>query len=191
MTFVIAQGEQKEYEVMEEESKAKVIFFLVNAPNGIQTMSANIQGLVESSLNLGILKVTEAGLEADFSVRSSLRSYKCFLSDKLEQLITFLGGSYSYTGEYPGWEFKKNSKLRDLYAASYKELNGKDVKIEAIHAGLECGIIAEKVSELDIIAIGPNMQDIHTTEERLSISSAKRVYDVVVATLKNFCEATK
>ncbi len=191
LNFLISQGEQKEYSVMDDASKEKVIFFLVNTPNGIQTMSANIAGLVESSLNLGILKVTDAGLEADFSVRSSLRSYKWFLSDKLEQLITFLGGSYSYTGEYPGWEYKKNSKLRDIYANTYREVTGKDIKIEAIHAGLECGIIAEKMNDLDIIAIGPNMHDIHTTEERLSISSTKRVFDVVVATLKNFCEATK
>lgn len=191
LSFLISQAEQKEYLVMEEESKEKVIFFLVNTPNGIQTMSANIAGLVESSLNLGILNTTENGLEAGFSVRSSIRSYKWFLSDKLKQLTTFLGGSYEYTGEYPGWEYKKISKLRDIYAGAYREVTGRDVKIEAIHAGLECGIIAEKMSDLDIIAIGPNMHDIHTTEERLSISSTKRVFDVVTTALKNFCEATK
>lgn len=191
LTFVTAQGEKKEYNVFDEESKKKVVLFLVSTPNGIQTMSANIEGLVESSLNLGVLKVTEAGLEAGYSVRSSIRSYKWFLSDKLEQLVTFLGGSYDYAGEYPGWEYKKSSKLRDIYAAAYKEVTGLDIKIEAIHAGLECGIIAEKMNDLDIIAIGPNMKDIHTSEERLSISSTKRVYDVVVAALKNFCEATR
>ncbi len=191
LSFSISQGENKEYSVLEANSKEKVMFFLLNTPNGIQTMSANIPGLVESSLNLGILNITESALEACYSVRSSLRSYKWFLSDKLEYLITFLGGTYAYEGEYPGWEYKKNSKLRDIYANTFKQVTGKELKIEAIHAGLECGIIAEKMKGLDIIAIGPNMHDIHTTEERLSISSTKRVFDVVVEVLKNFCEATR
>ena len=114
-----------------------------------------------------------------------------FLSDKLEQLVTFLGGSYSYAGEYPGWEYKKTSKLRDIYVETFKDVTGKQLKIEAIHAGLECGIIAEKINDLDIIAIGPDMHDIHTTEERLNISSTKRVFDVVVEVLKKFCEMTR
>ncbi len=191
LNFAISQGENKEYSVLEKDSKEKVIIFLLNTPNGIQTMSADIAGLVESSLNLGILHTTEVALEACYSVRSSIRSYKWFLSDKLEHFITFLGGTYSYEGEYPGWEYKKNSKLRDIYAQTFKDITGKQLKIEAIHAGLECGIIAEKVSDLDIIAIGPDMHDIHTTEERLSISSTKRVFDVVLEVLKRFCETTK
>lgn len=187
----IQQGEEREYLVLDERTKENVMFFLLQAPNGIQTMSSNIEGLVESSLNLGILRMSEEEIEFSFSVRSSVSSYKWFLSEKLKNLITFLGGTYDYHGEYPGWEFKKNSKLRDIYCNSYKEMFGKDIKVEAIHAGLECGIIAEKLDNLDIISIGPNIYDIHTTEERLSISSTKRIFDLLLKVLKDFAEATK
>lgn len=191
LTIAVQQGEEKEYLVMDEKTKENVIFFLLQAPNGIQTMSSNIEGLVESSLNLGILRMSEEEVEFSFSVRSSLSSYKWFLSDKLENLVTFLGGTYEYHGEYPGWEFKKNSKLREIYSNSYKEMFGKEIKVEAIHAGLECGIISEKLENLDIISVGPNMFDIHTTEERLSISSTKKIFDLLLKVLKDFAEATK
>lgn len=191
LTIAIQQGEEKEYLVMDEKTKEKVMLFLLQAPNGIQTMSSNIEGLVESSLNLGVLRMSEEEIVFSFSVRSSVSSYKWFLSDKLENLVTFLGGTYEYRGEYPGWEFKKNSKLREIYFNSYKEMFGKEIKVEAIHAGLECGIISEKLENVDIISVGPNMFDIHTTEERLSISSAKRIFDLLLKVLKDFAEATK
>lgn len=191
LTIAIQQGEEKEYLVMDEKTKENVLFMLLQTPNGIQVMSPNINGLVESSLNLGVLKMEEGEIEFSYSVRSSLSSYKWFLNDKLQNLVTFLGGTYEYYGEYPGWEYKKNSKLRDIYSNAYRELYGKEIKVETIHAGLECGIIAEKIKDLDIISVGPDMFDIHTTEERLSISSTKRVFDLLLKVLKDFAEATK
>lgn len=191
LTITATQGEQKIYSVMTEQSYENVQFFLLMAPNGIQAMSSNISGLVESSLNLGIFITDESTARMSYSVRSALSSYKNFISDRLELLTKTLGGDYATSGDYPGWEYKKDSKLRSIYANAYKNIVGNEIKVEAIHAGLECGILAEKLGEVDIIAIGPNMKDIHTTEEQLSISSTIRVYDVILETLKDFCNMTK
>lgn len=208
LMIAVNQGEDRTHTVMTKESYDKVLFFLLMAPNGIQQMSSNIEGLVESSLNLGIFSTegTLAGGAAtdqenteeertmakmSYSIRSSLSSYKNYMSDTLELLTKTLGGEYSTSGEYPGWEYKKESRLRAIYANAYKAVTGSEIRIEAIHAGLECGILAEKLGDIDIIAIGPNMNDIHTTEERLSISSTVRVYEVILETLKDFCNMTK
>lgn len=191
LNIVANQGEEKMYSVLTKESYERVLFFLMSAPNGIQNMSPNIEGLVESSLNLGIFSMDENCALLSFSVRSSLSSYKNFLSDKLKMLTKHLGGEYGTNGDYPGWEYKKDSKLRSLYANAYKEVCGREIKIEAIHAGLECGIIVEKLGDIDIIAVGPNMQNIHTTEECLSISSAKRVYEILLKVLKDYCDTMK
>lgn len=191
LTILVNQAEEKSYSVMTDTSYQNLIFFLLETPNGIQEMSPNIKGLVESSLNLGIFSTDETKAFMCYSVRSSLSSYKTFLTDKLELLTTRLGGSIELVGDYPGWEYKKDSKLRGIYAEAYKKVTGKEASIEAIHAGLECGILAEKLGDIDIIAIGPNMNDIHTTEERLSISSTKRVYETLLETLKDFCNQTK
>ena len=101
------------------------------------------------------------------------------MSDKLQYLAEFIGGSYYYTSEYPHWSFRKDSKIREITAASYKELFGKEPGIDAIHAGLECGLISEKMPDLDIISIGPDSIDIHTPDEHVSISSVERSYRLV------------
>lgn len=191
LNIVVNQGEEKTYSVLTKDSCEKVLFFLLTAPNGIQNMSPNIEGLVESSLNLGIFSMNDNYAHFCYSVRSSLSSYKSFLSDKLELLVTHLGGQYGTSGDYPGWEYKKDSRLRSIYANAYRELSGREIKIQAVHAGLECGIIVEKLGDIDIIAVGPNMQNIHTTEERLSISSAIRVYEILIKVLKDYCDTMK
>lgn len=168
--------------------KEKVIFFLNQSPNGVQVMSQSIEGLVESSLNLGVLRTDEKEIIYFFSIRSSVNSYKTYLSNKLNMFAEFLGGSYKIFGEYPAWEYKPDSKLRQLFKKIYEIQYGKEPVIMAIHAGLECGIIAGKIENLDIISLGPDILDIHTPKERLSISSAKRVFDYVLKVLKEFKE---
>ena len=121
-------------------SLQKTVFFLMNLPNGVQKMSGQIPGLVETSLNLGILKLEPDHLHACASVRSSVGSAKEALSDKLEYLIGFLGGEFHVEGAYPAWEYKEDSALRDLMVAEYEAMYGQKPAVEAIHAGLECGI---------------------------------------------------
>lgn len=181
-------GERKEVLVMLPESFRNIIFMLLNTPNGVQVHSSDIEGLVESSLNLGILKIIEKEVYFCYSVRSSKNTYKHYLSSKLQFLIEYMGGTYEIRGEYAPWEYKSDSKLREKLIQVYQKMYQTAPKIEAIHAGLECGILASKIKDLDIVSLGPNIYDIHTPEERLSISSAKRVYDYLLECFKELCE---
>ena len=156
---------------------------LCSVPDGVMAMSADIEGLVETSLNLGILSLEEH-LHLEFSVRSSLESAKHDLLQKLEALIGLAGGTMEVTGDYPGWAYRKDSPLRDKMVAVYKDMYGKEPEVAAIHAGLECGIISAKLENLDCVSIGPDMQNIHTTEETLSISSTRRVWEFLLELLK-------
>lgn len=164
-------------------SKERAITALNLMPNGVQTMSMDLPDLVETSLNMGVVKIDETEISLCFSVRSSLESAKQFIARKLKQLTETLGGTTSYRGEYPGWPYARNSKLRDLCVKVYKEQYGKEPKIEVIHAGLECGILSSKVEGLDCISIGPDMFDVHTPDEKISIGSIARVWEFIKAVL--------
>ena len=166
------------------ESTAKVISLLCAAPNAIQSMSQDIEGLVQTSLNLGVAKLGDR-FTAVFSVRSSVNTEKVELLEKLKQLCDFHGGTYSQMGDYPAWEFKKESVLRDTMVKVYADMFGKEPEVVAIHAGLECGILGEKIPGLDCVSVGPQMHDIHTSRERLDIGSTKRTWDYLLEVLKN------
>ena len=166
------------------ESTAKVISLLCSAPNGVQKWSADIEGLVQTSLNLGIAKLGDR-FSATFSVRSSVNAEKQEVLDQLKALADMLGGTYSQDGEYPAWEFRKESRLRDTMVRVYRELFGQEPKVEAIHAGLECGLFSQKLEGLDCVSIGPNIRDIHTTRERLEIASTERIWKFLLEVLKN------
>lgn len=166
------------------EDTAKAAAWLIALPNGVQAMSADMHGLVETSLNLGILSYEDGCLLADFSVRSSVESAKRSLIDRLCAVIGLAGGSFSVSGDYPGWKYRKDSPLRDKMTALYEKIYGKAPKVEAIHAGLECGILGSKIADLDCVSMGPDMKDIHTTEETLSISSTGRVWKFLVRLLE-------
>lgn len=187
LSIVCDFAEKTKMYVADKEMTEHMLFFFEQVPNGVQKMSAAIPGLVESSLNLGICKTTEEGLFVSFSVRSSLQSYKEYIGMKLEDLIRFLGGTFAKKSEYPGWEYRSESKLREILIDVYEEQYKNPPVIEAIHAGLECGILAGKMPDLDIVSIGPDIFDIHTPKERLSISSTKRVYQFVLGVLEKLC----
>jgi dipeptidase D len=162
----------------------RVLFFLVNCPNGVQSMSQHIPGLVESSLNLGVMELTEEAFLGHFSIRSSVRSRKYALSHRLEFLSELLGGEAKTHNEYPEWAYEPESHLRDVLCQVYKEQTGKEMQVEAIHAGLECGLFADRMPGMDMISIGPDMRDIHSPNERLSISSVERTWNLVCEVLK-------
>lgn len=166
-----------------DESTAKVIGLLCAAPNGVQAWSQDMEGLVQTSLNLGVLKLGER-LTATFSVRSSVNAEKKALLEKLRELTAFYEGAYSQMGEYPAWEYKKDSHLREVMVQVYKEMFGKEPKVLAIHAGLECGLLAEKMPGLDCVSIGPQMHDIHTSREKLDIASTARTWNFLLKVLK-------
>ncbi len=166
------------------EDTAKVIGLICSLPNSVQAMSQAMPGLVQTSLNMGIAKLREDGLTLTFSVRSSVNQEKQELLQKLRETVAFYGGSYSQMGEYPAWEYKEASVLRDTMVRVYRQMYGKDAEVVAIHAGLECGLLGEKLPGLDCVSIGPEMHDIHTSREKLGIASVARTWEFVKAVLK-------
>ncbi len=175
--------ETAECAVLSETSKEKLITALNVMPNGVQTMSQDLPGLVETSLNMGVMKLDAEALQLSFAVRSSLESAKEYLQSKLRQFSEALGGSASFHGDYPGWPYARESGLRDLCVKVYERQTGKRPKIDVIHAGLECGILSSKIKDLDCISIGPDMMDVHTPDEKISLSSIARVWDFLKAVL--------
>lgn len=180
ITTVYRGGEQED--CVDEAGTAYVAAYLTALPDGVQAMSADVPGLVETSLNLGIVKFDKAAreLRCEFSVRSCIESAKRALLEKVAAITGLAGGSSSVSGDYPGWAYRVDSPLRDKMVAVYEEMYGKKPRLQAIHAGLECGILAAKIEGLDCISFGPDMQNIHTTEESLSISSTRRVWEYLV-----------
>ena len=166
------------------EDTSKVIGLLCAAPNGIQAMSEDMPGLVQTSLNLGIAKLG-SNFSITFSVRSSVNDEKQTLLKQLEDMAALFGGSYSQMGAYPAWEYKKDSTLRDTMVRIYSEMFGAEPQVLAIHAGLECGLLGEKLPGLDCVSIGPQMYDIHTSRERLDIASTERTWNFLLEILKN------
>ena len=161
-----------------------VISLLCACPNGVQSYSQDIPGLVQTSLNLGIAKLGDQ-FTATFSVRSSVNQEKEELIRKLRELTDFYNGTYTQSGTYPAWEFRKDSPLRDTMVRIYQEMFGKDPQVLAIHAGLECGLLGDKLPGLDCVSIGPQMHDIHTSREKLEIASTERTWNFLLEVLKN------
>ncbi len=161
----------------------KVIAALNEVPNGVQSWSEDIPGLVQTSLNLGIMHL-DAALEMTFAVRSSLNTEKEALLKQLRDITEKYEGNYTQRGEYPAWEYKKDSQLRDTMVNTYEKLYGEKPQVVAIHAGLECGLLGEKLPGLDCVSFGPNMQDIHTSREKLNIASTERTWNYLLEVLK-------
>ena len=166
------------------ESTAKVISLLCAAPNGVQAWSKDIEGLVQTSLNMGVVKLGDR-VNVTLSVRSSVNSEKLELLEQLHKLADMFEADYKEDGAYPAWEYKKESRLRDVMVSTYKAMFDRDAKVEAIHAGLACGLFTEKLPGLDCVSIGPQMHDIHTSRERLEIGSTQRTWEFLLAVLKN------
>lgn len=176
-------------QVLHPTSREKVLFYVQSIPNGIQKMSGSIEGLVETSTNLGIFKLEEDRMYASSGVRSSVEAARDALSDKIEYLTEFLGGEYTVQGAYPAWEYRKDSPLRDLMVKIYEEQYGEKPQVVAIHAGLECGLFYKKMEGLDCVSLGPDMKDIHTSEETLDIASTERVWKYLLKVLEAMKES--
>lgn len=180
----VSVGKETKADCLRDASMRKAAAYLMAMPNGIQAMSADVEGLVETSLNLGIMELTKEALCLHYAVRSSLESAKDAVCGKLEAISYLAGGEVSFCGAYPGWAYRQDSPLRDKMVRIYEKLYGRKPEVAAIHAGLECGLISDKIPELDCISYGPDMKDIHTTKEVLSISSTQRVWEYLLEVLK-------
>lgn len=182
-TITVSELERGSFSCVVPADARRAAAFLNALPNGVQAMSSHLPGLVETSLNLGILELLEEELHAEFSVRSSVESAKYALIGKIASVCGLAGAAYTMTGDYPGWKYRVDSPLREKMIALYEKMYGEKPRVEAIHAGLECGLLGSKIAELDCVSFGPQMSDIHTTEETLSISSTRRVWEYLVRLL--------
>ncbi len=178
------QGE-KECSVLADDIKDKIIRALMLLPDGVQKMSEEIDSLVETSLNLGILKTDDDNILFHHTLRSNKSDSLTALEEQLAAICQDLGFSYSASGHYPPWEYKEISPLRDAFTTIYKNHTGETPKIEAIHAGLECAVFASSIEGVDCISIGPALYDVHTVNERLFIPSVEKVYNILLDILKS------
>lgn len=187
MVYTVKEKNENRF-VFNEKTKNAALQLLMLLPNGIQSMSFIINDLVESSLNLGVLTLDDSNLIFESAVRSSVTSRKQHIVSQLALFAKIYGAKFETTGDYPAWPAQMESKLKDLFLQVYKETFSKEMKASAIHAGVECGIFKEKLIDVDMISFGPNMYDVHTPRERLSISSTKRCYQLLLAVLEKMNE---
>ena len=172
----------REEECFTYDDTERFLEYLVEAPDGVISMCEDID-MVQTSLNLGILKCTTDGMSADFALRSSVKEEKAELIKRLRSITETYGGEVSTSGDYPAWEYVKDSPFRDQVVRVYKECYKEDPVVTGIHAGLECGILSTKIPGLEAVSIGPNILDIHTTKEKLDIKSAKRTWEYILKLL--------
>lgn len=170
---------------MSNESSSTLIMALMNVPNGILAMNQDIPFMVQTSSNLGSVSVRNGQINLGFMIRSNTNYGKTEVVRQLRCLIHGMGGEMNEEDDYPAWEYKHTSVLRDVMVKTYEEMYGKKPLICTIHAGLECGILAEKLDGADMVSIGPNMKNVHTPDEKLEIKSVQRCWEYLLQVLKN------
>lgn len=181
----VVLSEETTLNVCTADTTDKVVFLLISTPYGVQGLSRELKGLVESSLNLGIVSTKEDSIELIFMVRSSVESKKKELEEMLNAYAVFTGGKGEVSCDYPAWMYKSDSKLRPIMIDTYEQMFGKAPVVATIHAGLECGLLSGQLPELDCVSFGPNMFDVHSVNEKLEVASVQRMWDYLLAVLKN------
>lgn len=170
-------------DALSAEDTRRVTDLILSAPNGVRAMEPDLPEQVKTSLNLGILRLEEGKLRLTWSVRSSSAAEKEALIGELQALADGCGAAFSRRGDYPAWAYRPESVLRDTMVRVWREQTGREPQVVTIHAGLECGLLAEKLPGLDAVSIGPDMRDIHSPRERLSVPSVRRTWEYLLAVL--------
>ena len=173
-----------ELEAMDQKSALALIRALRLAPNGVIRRNVATDGSVEVSSNIGVVATSDDEVKIMLSPRSSITSLQNEFKDRLQTLADVLGFDAKFEFEYPGWSYAEHSPVRDVFVESYRELFGSELRIESIHAGLECGLFAEALHGLDAIAVGPTLSDVHTPDESMELASAERFYELLIDVLK-------
>lgn len=170
--------------VFSKTTSGKMITLLNLIPNGVLGMSSEIDNLVETSSNLGVVTTHEDYIEFDSATRSSVETKKQQVHQTAKLVAEMIGAEIITSAPYPAWQYQPESKIRDVFKRVYKEKFNKEPEIAAIHAGLECGLLSEKLKNVDMISFGPNMFDVHTPDEHISISSVNRMWEFLKDVLK-------
>lgn len=177
--------EEQIKKVFSKDSKNRVMEYLYLVENGVNTMSMDVQGLVESSVSIGVIKTKNDEVEFLSLIRSSIRSLYIYMFQKLKILAKVLGAEIEIMSQCPEWEYNHDSKIKIIFEEVYNKMYGKKAKISLLHAGLECGIFDERFNgEMDMISFGPDTYELHTPEEHISISSVKRTWKFLLTVLK-------
>ena len=161
-----------------------MIAYLMLCPNGLIEYSRKLKGLVETSLNIGVVETSEDKVRTVYLIRSSVESRKQQLREQLEQCGKVVGGTTRTISEYPAWQFNPDSELRKVMVDIYEKMFGKEPVVSAVHAGLECGLFLGKRPDLDCVSFGPNILDIHSFNEKLDIASTERTWEFLKEILK-------
>lgn len=183
LTMVI-EGILPVQQCLDQESTNRLLAFLCEVPNGVDSMSQDIEGLVQTSSNLGIAWTENDKFCTTFLVRSSVTEEKEALKNRIAQCAEKLKGKAEFDADYPAWEYAADSELRDKMSSIYEKMYGKKLQVEAVHAGLECGFFAEKILGIDMVSFGPNLFDVHTPAERMEIASAARCWKYLLKVLE-------
>ena len=167
-----------------------IINFLHEVPNGVLEMSKHIEGLVETSINIGFISTEIVDGNVKIRIKSLARSMANDPLNKLVEEITDLtrkhDANIKIAASNPSWEYKEDSKIRELIAKSFKEITGNEPVIKAIHAGLECGVFTQNIKGADVVSIGPNIYGAHTPEERMDIKSVGETWEWLLKILENY-----
>jgi dipeptidase D len=161
-----------------------LVGFLLTAPHGVISMSPDIEELVQTSTNLGVVATGDGKFEAILLSRSSLDSSKMAVAERIAALASFAGMACVHSGGYPGWNPEPGTSLVETMTRLYESMYGRPMAVKALHAGLECGIIGERYPHMEMVSIGPDMHDVHTPEENVSIPSVARFWEFLKATVE-------
>lgn len=170
---------------MDQESTRRLIFALQQIPDGMQKMSLEIEGLVQTSLNLGILQTEDNHVSLTYLIRSNTASGKQLILEKVKAFVEYLGGTVTMKSDYPAWEYRVKSELRETMIRVFEKVYQKAPEVTAIHAGLECGILAGKIMDIDMISFGPTLTNVHTPKESMDVASVQRSWEYLVKILEN------
>ncbi|PTY40559.1 aminoacyl-histidine dipeptidase [Brachyspira hampsonii] len=184
MQIFVSNTENVE-ECYKKELTNNVINFMMLSPDGVFYMSKDIEGLVQTSANNGVLKEKNNKLTFNIFIRSSVESSSDEIVLRVKALSSMTNSNFIYQDGYPAWEYDPNSKVRDIAVKAYKTVTGKDVSVSSVHVGLECGILKKALKDVDVISMGPNIYNVHTPKEYLSISSVDTIWKVLKEIIKN------
>ena len=187
-TCEISSEEGRTADAISAEDAKAFITAMYLAPNGVQSRNIKLDGFVVVSTNMGVVRAEDDRLVIVFSPRSSVASLQEEMKARLGLLAETFGFTATYSGEYPGWSYKEESPIREVFLESYRELFGEELKTEALHAGLECGLFSDAVPGLDAIAVGPTLNNVHTPEENLPLDSFERFYELLKDVLRRLTE---
>ncbi|MGN0408036.1 MAG: M20/M25/M40 family metallo-hydrolase, partial [Bacteroides sp.] len=177
-------GESGDFKVLDKLSTDAVVNIINSLPNGIIAMSSDMPGMVETSLNLGVMNIDKDRVVMHYLLRSSKDSSLDYLAARMQCISSLLGAEAEISAQYPAWEYVPDSKLRAVMIEAYKDIYKEQPRVESIHAGVECGLLSAKIKGLDCVSFGPDILDIHTPRERLDIASVQRTWEYLLEVLK-------